>query len=245
MLSLCTQMCDWMERFELTGPRNLQRIIQAHEAGIPIEWVILDYDSRDDLVEFLTSLARKQLESGLVRFYSLKEPVECFRLTHSKNIAHRLGRGEFLFNLDGDNYITEGQLETIWGLIQKCEPGKHFLRTRNRKIRGQLGCFAEDYYKIGGYDEISGDYWSDDRDLYNRLTFLGLSQVVVGKRFFSRLQTAANNPRLRTAPNRKYINRNWKNRTINPNTEGWGVAELIRHPDGEHVSLPPNPTEPD
>jgi hypothetical protein len=100
MLSVvfCTTCKGRANHIEQTLPRNLAG--NQHS-----KFVILDYNSTDHLLEYLSSNHQKDIESGHLVVYSMLPGADGpipFAMAHAKNMAHRCGMlegGEILVNL--------------------------------------------------------------------------------------------------------------------------------------------------
>src|SRR5579862_9751601 len=120
------------EHIKKTLPINLEN----NKKGT---FVLLDYGSPDDLIEYISSNHVKDLESGRLVLYSLE--AERFRMSHAKNVAHRcaiLEGADVLVNLDADNFTGKDFDIYIEELFEKakCDHKKIFLWAR--MIQGQM-----------------------------------------------------------------------------------------------------------
>src|SRR6202035_2624245 len=98
MLVFCTTCKNRTAHLRETLPRNLRDNPDSR-------FVVLDYNSQDDLLEFLGSFSG-QIADGQLSVYSFRGWPK-FRMAHAKNMAHRLGileGGRILVNLDADNF---------------------------------------------------------------------------------------------------------------------------------------------
>lgn len=99
----CRGRADHIKR---TLPKNLRDNRDYPNAV----FVLLDYNSPDDLLEYVRTFHAADLATGRLVVYSYKDaPV--FQMAHAKNMAHRLGiveGADILVNLDADNFTGEG-----------------------------------------------------------------------------------------------------------------------------------------
>lgn len=73
-------------------------------------FVLLDYNSTDDLRDYIRWNHQADLLTGRLVIYS-EETADVFRMAHAKNMAHRCGvleGADILVNLDADNFTGEG-----------------------------------------------------------------------------------------------------------------------------------------
>lgn len=174
-----------------TLPHNL-----ALEKDNPnIEFVVLDYDSKDGLGEWIQQNLREELESGRVR-YARFEPAPNFKMAHAKNMAHRVATGDILCNLDADNFLAPGF--TTWmrdSMVQEPKSfitslplnAMEFLTTRlsakvvgNKPLLGgRVALWRDDFLKLGGYDERFTGWSPDDVNMAMRARESGLKPFTV------------------------------------------------------------------
>lgn len=150
--------------------------------NIDAEWIILDYDCPDNVSEVLLSypLSAAAIRAGKLKVYKVQETLD-FSMPLAKNLAHMLGMGEILFNLDIDNYIGNS-FEILKGLQsdEYCHLSTGFA---NNGQGGRIGLARELFYQIGGYDLSYVGYGYDDIDLVDRLKTLKIKLVpeVIGR----------------------------------------------------------------
>lgn len=160
---------------------HLKQVLPHNLAGNPrSKFVILNYNTDDDLIEWLTTSHKAEMDEGRLVLYTYRDAPK-FRIAHAKNMAHRCGileGGEVLVNLDADNYAGYGfedfavrEFKAVpdiymWaGMIKGVLP---------RGISGRIVLTKHAFLKVGGYDESKFEHWgSDDKDLNLRLKKLG------------------------------------------------------------------------
>jgi hypothetical protein len=165
------------------------------------KFVVVDYNSEDDLLYWLKSEMGSYIETGRLIVYSYRDhPV--FRMAHAKCMAHRLGMmegGDILVNLDADNYAGEGFedfIEDAFTRNPKALLWARMLRGEmTRGISGRIAMTAKAFHKIGGYDEEKFDGWGpDDKDANLRLQAIGYEPVEIPRKF---LNSIPHNSRVR------------------------------------------------
>ena len=176
-IAFCTTCRNRTQHLKITLPHNL--------ASNPLaKFVILDYGSQDDLLEYLRTVQGDAIQSGRLVVYSYRTEGP-FRMGHAKCMAHRLGILEgcdILCNLDADNYTGPGFDEYIlrqfedegvylWGDMIKGQ--------MSRGINGRIVCSAQAFTKAGGYDEAFECWGSDDKDFSERLRMIGYHGVSI------------------------------------------------------------------
>ena len=142
-----------------------------------LEFVILDYNSKDGLGEWLKENFSSYIQSGRIAYYRTEEP-EFFSMTHSRNIAFKVASGTIVNNLDADNYTydywnepTRPKLcwaEWINMAANICPEKAVFLKSKNF-MHGRIGFYKKEFIELlGGYDEQLTGYGEDDLDLLRR-----------------------------------------------------------------------------
>ena len=191
-IAFCTTCKNRAQHLKLTLPQNL--------ADNPNSlFIVLDYNSQDDLVEYLKTNHAADIECGRLVVYSNRQETT-FRMAHAKNMAHRLGimnGAHILVNLDADNLTGPGFEEFIaWKFKQ---PGI-FLWSNAvkgitvRGISGRIAVTASSFVKAGGYDEKYETWSPDDKDFNLRLRKIGYVPVEVEQVF---LKGVPHNDRMR------------------------------------------------
>jgi Sulfotransferase domain len=176
----CTTCKNRTPHLRETLPRNLADNPNAR-------FVVLDYNSQDDLLTFLRAFEGEIAERRLT-VYSFMGWHK-FRMAHAKNLAHRLGileEGEILVNLDADNFA--GPDFVSYAQEQFSEP-QIFLWTRmikgamTRGLGGRIVVPTKAFWKTGGYDEKYVEWSPDDKDFHLRLKIIGYKPVEIERKF--------------------------------------------------------------
>jgi hypothetical protein len=174
-----------------TLPRNLADNPSAR-------FVLINYNSGDDLRQYILENHAADLESGRLVMYSTYEPKR-FQMAHAKNLAHRLGITEgadILCNLDADNYagrgfatylqqefaeaIRHGREKFMWAKMIKGELA--------RGINGRIACTRNAFLMAGGYDEKYNTWSPDDEDFKIRLKMLGCEHAEIHPRYLDAIR---------------------------------------------------------
>lgn len=185
MIAFCITCKGRTEHLERTLPINLK-----NNAASDAKFLILDYGSQDNLLEYLSTKHAADIASGRVIVYSYRTDGS-FKMAHAKNMAHRLGileGAEVLINLDADNFTGEGF--ATWVEEQFKQQGiflwAGIVKGRGRKFRGcsgRIGVSAHAFIKAGGYDERYETWSPDDKDFNARLCRLGYGAVEIEEQF--------------------------------------------------------------
>jgi len=233
-LSFCTTLMDWMDYFKDVFLQNMQDYKGCENH---VEFVVLDYNSKDGLPEFIKKHGAPYIESGLLNYYRTIEEYKYLHMAHSKNIAHKLATGDIVCTLDGDNFAVKGCAERILDL---CKPydSNVILRRGKGCIRGKVAVFKNDFIeKLGGYDERYEGHDGVDRDFFERASkILKFKEIHFGKKFFNRLgndlNTKYNKYKKLDKPKdiKKEALNSRKQGIGNPNAgKIWGSANLMKN----------------
>ena len=160
-ISLCTTCMDRLFHLEQTYLRN----IESSSSFKDVEFVLLDYNSKDGLEDWVKSKLSEHIDSGRVVFAQTKEP-KYWVAAHAKYIAHKVASGDILVNLDCDVLIPEGFCEYIDAAFSS---GKRIVMSfESEDMYGNNGCAGivaatkEDFNSVNGYDESIHLGWGYD-----------------------------------------------------------------------------------
>lgn len=143
-----------------------------------VEFVLLDYNSKDGLEQWIRQNMQSYIDTGILVYYKTCEPEHYLR-SHSRNMAFRLASAEILCNLDADNFLGEGFASFM---IKEFKTNDHIFYTSNAAggdIVGRVCVRKEDFPAVKGYNEALQGYGFEDSDLFTRLERSGL----IHKRF--------------------------------------------------------------
>lgn len=190
MIVFCTTCRGRSQHIKETLPRNLADNQKA-------KFVLLDYGSPDDLLDYVWQAHRGEVNSGRLAVYSYDS--KCFRMAHAKNLAHRLGileGGTVLVNLDADNFAGKDFDLYVEDIFRRAQHDhamfampRVFLWARmikgemKRGVNGRIAMTSNAFLLAGGYDEKYSEWGPDDKDICARLERLGLAPVEVERQF--------------------------------------------------------------
>ncbi len=239
-ISFCTTCMDRLHDLKQTLPAN----IKDNEEYPNLEFVILDYNSKDRLGQWVKNNLMGHIESGRVSYYRTDEP-EYFSMAHSRNIAFKVAKGEIVNNLDADNYTFSSNYDpkeccaSYINRLAHQQKEKVIFTKGKRGMHGRIGFYKQEFVEIlGGYDEELYGYGHDDHDLVQRAWSLDFTMCWWGGQYYDRIRTS-------TKEKNKNMKRHWKE-TENENkvksakniSEGkfkahegkeWGKATLIKN----------------
>jgi len=151
--------------------------------GVDVEFVVLNYNSQDDLHEWMMNDPEMQgyMASGALRYGKTSDP-EHFHMSHAKNMVHRIAEGDVLCNVDADNFIGHGFAAFLENQFSKdmdiiLNPSHAINRSFSAEDRGFFGRVViskDNFYKLSGYDEGFQGWGGEDNDFVRRSQALGL-----------------------------------------------------------------------
>lgn len=165
LISFCTFIKNRREHLEKTLPLSLSAVAALAARGVSAEFCILDWGSDDGL---------KRVGHPLVR-WKTSGPQKFIYRSKCKNLAHRMGTGEYLCNLDADNWVSEQWLNEILPLLK---PDVVIRGARNDSW-GRVLLHRDVFNKLGGHDEHMMGWGYEDVDLVRRAELLGCREIVI------------------------------------------------------------------
>jgi hypothetical protein len=167
-ISLCTVCMNRYTYLRETLPVNIEENMDYPQ----VEFIVLNYNSKDDLDSWIRSDMMVYIEKGILHYYRTDEP-EFFDPSHSKNMAMKLGSGDILGMVDADNYAGPGYARWVNSVFELNDPRTIITTLSKNRIpyRDQGGKFClsrELFYTVNGFDESLMGYGMDDVDLISR-----------------------------------------------------------------------------
>ena len=173
MISFCTPVKGRLEYLRQTYVHNLKAAISA---GIPAEFVLLDYDSPDGL----TAWAKETLRdfSGMVSLYRSTIPRPFYAIPVADNCAFRLAGGQIVSNLMADVRATARYFAEVHDLA-RANPNGLVRAARSAKTgtTGLMTIWKDRFIAAGGYDEEMQGWGYQDVDLRHRCEALKMNLV--------------------------------------------------------------------
>ena len=199
-ISICTNCMNRIEDVKRTLPKNI-----ADNSDYPnVEFVLLNYNSRDGLDEWVRDNMLDYIRGGVLKYYKTTDP-EYYSMTHSRNISFSLASGDIVNNVDADHFTNKGFATCINLLANQKHRKTVFVKSR-QKNRGRLGFFKKDFMWLGGYNEEIEGYGFDDEDLLARAYHCGLSIMKFGGKYM----TITDDHRRHLMNNYSAKHRDWK-----------------------------------
>ena len=171
-LSFCSTCKGRLWQLRETLNANLESIKDNPE----VEWVILDFNCPDKTSDVLSKYppARRAIESGQLKVFKLNKEFK-FDIPLAKNLAHMLGAGDVLFNLDIDNLIGDSVPQLIHLLDTQMMHTDHMYVTGTV---GRIGLTRSRFDELGGYDLSLYGAGAHDIDLIARAKRSGCTEIL-------------------------------------------------------------------
>lgn len=158
-----------MNRFhhlERTLLPNLESLVPF---GSVVEWVVVNYNSEDNMDAILRDYAGF-IRRGHLTYYLTREP-QYFNFSHAKNLSHILASGDYVVNLDADNFLDINGISNVLRTLYQ------FPEVLIQGLGGLIGLKKSHFLSLGGYDEDLQGWGQEDNDLISRARRMGLTHL--------------------------------------------------------------------
>ena len=145
--------------------KSMPYIIEAANQSPPVEILVLNYSSTDDLDEYMSAVMATDLVGGNFFTYTKVEGRKFYSSPEARNIAQKTSLGEYGIQWACDSYCKPEFIKVIRELIEKENPAWMAEGWTGRAIV----CRKDEFIASGGYDERFTYYAPEDRDLCMRL----------------------------------------------------------------------------
>lgn len=231
-ISLCTTCMNRTHDLKQTLPKNIETNSEYNN----VEFVVLDYNSKDGLGDWIKESMMQHIDSGKLVYYRTETP-QFYSMTKSRNLAFKVASGDIVNNVDADNFVNQGFAEYV-NILANQQTEKAIFAKGKKMLRGRLGFWKKEFIEIlKGYSENIENYGNDDHDLLNRAWLAGFTMMWYGGKYYSN-----NGSRKHQTSNMK--EKDWKlteiqnkvisaeniiKRKIPGNDGSWGVDVLVKN----------------
>jgi hypothetical protein len=173
-VSLCTTVKGRLHHLQQTLQQNLGDNADYENCEV----VILDYNSPDGLEAWARTFLKDWIRMDRVRYGRIRHG-EHYNSPHAKNVAHLLGTGEVLVNIDADHFTGKGFAAYV--AMQFASLGNAVLSfDTGGTLDGIIAVRRSEFLAVRGYDESLGSGWGyDDTDFRGRLQSSGAKSALV------------------------------------------------------------------
>ena len=154
IVSLCIPVHNRTYDLKQTMPY----LIAAANASPPVEIVILDYNSPDDLAEYIAGLNHKMIS------YVKYTGRDHYHMAHARNLSVKASVGEYIVTMSADIYPAKEFIQTIREMLKD-----GYIWMHGKRYTGVIVCQRQEFMAAGGYDERFEFYGPEDTDLAARL----------------------------------------------------------------------------
>lgn len=189
-ISICTTCMNRVEDLKKTLVDN----IVDNEHYPNIEFVLINYNSKDDLDTYISTqpYLRKMMEAGKFVYAKTTEP-KFYSMSHSRNVAYKVASGDIVTNVDADNWAFGKAHHFACRLnhLANQRPSKAVFAKGKRMMHGRIGFYRKEFIELGGYDESMIGYGYDDHDLVCRAMLQGFKLMWFGGHYINRIITSS------------------------------------------------------
>ena len=187
LFTTCGDRLPWLRR-------TLTANIEGNRDYPNLTHVVLDYDSKDGLQDYIREVHAADLASGRLVYYYHPSKAPHFLMAHARNLAVRCAmledvQPDVLINIDADNWAGDGFANYVAETYERADAASEaiFLRPRENHegpgndvgarmksgVAGRIGFTRNAFLEAGGYDEVFRFWSPEDVDYARRLTNLG------------------------------------------------------------------------
>lgn len=166
-ISICTTCMNRLEHLKDTYLVNIKEGVRYPN----IEFVLLNYNSKDGMDNWVKVNLHEYIQKGLVKYYTTRES-DTFQMSRAKNMVGRLASGDIVTWVDADNYLSS---ELLFDVNSKFIINEHILvkpelgKEDNWDLGGQIYVNKSHFENVKGYDESFIGWGYEDLDFADRM----------------------------------------------------------------------------
>ena len=144
----------------------LPSVVKAANVSPPVEIMILDYNSPDDLSVYMKYMIEiTEFTGGSRLSYKKYAGRDYFPVAHARNLSVLASIGEFLIISCADYLLNKNYFKVVRKILED----EDLVWLHPYKVAGVLGCYREEFIDAGGFDERFEYYGKEDKDIVLRL----------------------------------------------------------------------------
>lgn len=147
------------------------------------EYLILNYNSKDDLEEWILDNFTEYINKGRLVYYREKTS-RYYSFAHADNIAARLCTGDIICNVMADTFTGEGFSSYVNKTLTD-RPASFIRCTEPGGAAGRICMRREHFLELGGYDEALEGWGGQDANLVFRAIAYGIELIPMEKKYYS------------------------------------------------------------
>jgi predicted glycosyltransferase involved in capsule biosynthesis len=218
-----------MGRLDDLKKTYLQNIDLCIRKGLECEFILLNWNSPDNLNNWAENNLDAYIKQGLVK-YLVNCNAKEFSQAKTKNTTLKNSTGSILCTLDADNLLNSNFISIIQDSFSSPNSDNIILQCKGGPMAGRIIFTRENFLKLRGFDESMKGWGYEDRDFVNRFCRVFSSEVITlphgdcGRAFHRGESSEKKHQKLRQLRmNRRISNINLRNKNFYPNNENWGT----------------------
>jgi predicted glycosyltransferase involved in capsule biosynthesis len=231
-ISFCTSCTNRLHHIKETFINNLEKNIDYGD----VEFVLLNWNSRDGMDDWVSCNLQKYIESGVVKYLHSKKAKE-FEMARTKNVTARNASGDIVCWVDGDNFLSKDYafyLNDVFNKNQDIILNNIVRVTKKREAKsnwGRIAMLKKYFTEVNGYDETFKGWGWEERDFKQRIIGkFKLNDVKFEKQDCNYIEhkNTFNRPRRTNIDNRNRAYQNMKNKkfVVNEDHEFGSISDL-------------------
>lgn len=154
---------------EQTFLDNIKTALNNHN---DVEFVLVNYDSQDDLDNWVAENLKDYIEKKIVRYVILRG-YPFFSDSHSKNVGYRYASGDIIISLDADNFVNDGFMTDILDIfLGKIYYDVAWFEYGVKGADGRVVFRRELFEMLNGYNESMNGWGVADTDIKKRIEMI-------------------------------------------------------------------------
>lgn len=163
----------------------MPRLLDAAATSPPVEIVVVDYNSTDDLHQYMMSVMEMPIDRSIRLVYRKYTGRDYYHMAHARNLSVLAASGEYFVILSADIWIDPEFLPAVRKLIAE----NQYVWMEGTRYKGVICCRRQEFIAAGGYDERYEFYGPEDRDLALRLYRRGGKTAYLPSQYVHVIQT--------------------------------------------------------
>lgn len=192
IISLCIPVMNRLTPLK----EALPVIIKSANGSPPCEIVVLNYDSKDGLEDYLEEVKRTiPLTPGNVLLTPKVSNEKYYNSARARNCCVKASTGEYIIQLSAEALPVENYVAEMRKLIEEEHPAWMVENSHTfHEYKAYMGRFIvverNEFINAGGFDERFNVYAPEDKDICMRLTRRGGKLVVYGSGMIKEIVTS-------------------------------------------------------
>jgi len=161
LISLCLPCHNRTHDLKLVMPY----LIGTANFSPPVEIVVINYNSQDDLHAYMTRILETPLADGNSIVYKRYIGRNHYHMAHARNLSVLASSGDYFVITSADIYFEPHFIRAARNMLELYD----YTWLYDERYCGVIVCKREEFIAAGGYDERFEFYGPEDRELDARL----------------------------------------------------------------------------